>query len=469
MATDEPRTERFLSVVEDALRRCAERHETEPDTALWHARCVIEAGLYAVHAHTNAGKDARPPFDPEKKQSFVDVMVKALPEWRSRQKIAEAIHNACHQGAHVQPAGRVDLGDAIQILRNNMRVFLEWVYKDTGKPFPIAVERSLEQLRGQPPSRSGPEPVVVPLDLAERDNELEGLRRSARSLRFALVGSCLFVVLAAFAAVWAWRGRSAAQSSVRPATASGVVGAVADPDASVATAQGADAADVLEVSTVMAVAAPAPSSPAPASMPRCPDGFAPFSEMSFPLRAPADRPSWGPLSQVARTASTPAFCLQRGVVSMVDFEKCTTDGPCKAPPKRPGCAPPPGAGRPASCVAWEDAAAYCQWRWPGGGLPTVVQWEGAARTSKALRSLGIQPAVPDASFEWVADAFPSEVFAVGPKPSSTSGVRMMFQGEVRPHTEDAPHLSWNQAPNGRPATVVHFRCALGLAKELDTP
>lgn len=69
-----------------------------------------------------------------------------------------------------------------------------------------------------------------------------------------------------------------------------------------------------------------------------------------------------------------ALCVDRGEVTVSDYQRCVSAAVC-APA---GCASgPPPIDAPIACATWHDADTYCRWR--GMRLPTVLEREWIRR------------------------------------------------------------------------------------------
>ena len=72
-----------------------------------------------------------------------------------------------------------------------------------------------------------------------------------------------------------------------------------------------------------------------------------------------------------------AFWLDRTEVTVADYARCATRGPCPALPFAEGARRFEKPEYPASMVTWDEARVYCEWR--GARLATEAEFERAAR------------------------------------------------------------------------------------------
>ena len=178
--------------------------------------------------------------------------------------------------------------------------------------------------------------------------------------------------------------------------------------------------------------------------PQCPEGTLQIETTKLRL-APPERPSW-PEPRTRRLNPVPvdAFCIDRSPTMG------TTD------PKPANCLGNPQAFTgpvPTTCVRRSDARAACERR--GGVLPTIAHWEAVARSS-AIDEVG-----RDLPREWVEDAFPPAIFAMGHADDPDNDA--VFRDKLL-RAEDGAHLrwSWNRQPSDRRWTNLGFRCVFSL-------
>ncbi len=87
---------------------------------------------------------------------------------------------------------------------------------------------------------------------------------------------------------------------------------------------------------------------------------------------------------VPRQVCLPAFEVDRTEVTVAAYRACVKAGGCAAPEVTgEGCtyAKDPSGRHPINCVSYREAAGYCAWR--GQRLPSLDEWERAARGAKS--------------------------------------------------------------------------------------
>jgi len=201
------------------------------------------------------------------------------------------------------------------------------------------------------------------------------------------------------------------------------------------------------------------AAPAPAEV-RCPPGMLLVRSRTIHIAQPRPRRAGWPTPDAQEIApiDVAAFCIDRREVSLGDYltlsdaEVSAGDDACKLSDfdNRP-------AG-PVVCVRRDSAARHCEARDPPSRLPTIVEWEAIARDQRVRESL-----ILPTPREWVADAFPPEVFNrhAGPGADSRLG---MFRQDYLPKVSydvDPQHdvmYSWNRESRSALGDLG-FRCA----------
>jgi eukaryotic-like serine/threonine-protein kinase len=97
-------------------------------------------------------------------------------------------------------------------------------------------------------------------------------------------------------------------------------------------------------------------------------------EGEFLMGSADSDPDATPQEKPQHTVYLDAFWIDRTEVTHAMYARCVAGGKCK-----PGWCPTGSAfdQRPAVCVDWFNATAYCEWA--GRRLPTEAEWEKAAR------------------------------------------------------------------------------------------
>jgi formylglycine-generating enzyme required for sulfatase activity len=111
-------------------------------------------------------------------------------------------------------------------------------------------------------------------------------------------------------------------------------------------------------------------------------------EGEFLMGSADSDPDAAPQEKPQHTVYLDAFWIDRTEVTDAMYAKCVAGGKCK-----PGWCPTGSEfdQRPAVCVDWFNAKAYCEWA--GRRLPTEAKWEKSARgTDGRLYPWGNEPA-----------------------------------------------------------------------------
>ena len=211
------------------------------------------------------------------------------------------------------------------------------------------------------------------------------------------------------------------------------------------------------ISNVVPDAASARVASADASAPlHCPTGFTMIPRRDFMLVGPDDRPTWP-----ARTSTVPqhhnvrAFCLQNERVSASAFR---SQADASLHPS--AACPTDGDAGDVHCASYDEARLWCAGFVPGGRLPSVLEWESAARAGMSSVIHAWQADGPET--EWVSDTFPSPAFQMGIPDEAESDV-VMSRGMRLVHTDgDQPWWSWERADRRTRVANRYFRCAISI-------
>ncbi len=243
------------------------------------------------------------------------------------------------------------------------------------------------------------------------------------------------------------------------------------PDATGAPphAEGPRAADAttLPLTIVTLDAAGAQMDATAAPTPTCPVGFVLYNAREVALQPwPEGARRWGTALHPGRTTHYPVapFCLEQHAETVGEVRRfrpallAATSGCVRLSG---------GEAQRVTCVLHQEAEAYCADRWQGR-LPTVAEWEAAARAVEGAAAVEVQRwrrTVGDmadtrrdqSELEWVADGFPAAPFDLGPAHAGEWMTRAPIPPE--PWLGAYPRHSWNRHDEGRDM-YIGFRCAV---------
>lgn len=441
-----------MAALDDELQRCARLRWSDPVAFAWSARRCTEAILMAVLA------DVAPDALRSVKVTTVDGLLRheklkrdaaGSPIPRDIHTVIESLQGFGNTAAHFQVEDVDHARNADDVARSLARV-VEWFYKWSQGEAPARARELLAMMddRRAPPTRSEytdqPAQQVALQEALARVDELErALHRQERERprwRWLLL-TVLGAVGVAVVLVAAVKGPSRIEPRPGPS-------APTETDAGEVEAPPVNES---RVDAAMPEDAPPPSG--------CPEGFVyvPPTDVMLSPYPLGDRP-WGPLVGTGQPVLhvVEGFCLQRAPVTLAELRE--TGGGLSP---TPGCRGPNAPSGKVSCVLRAEAVAHCEAKWPDrhGRIPTVEQWETVARAVDAGRAERVEPwtGPTQRNLEWVADAFPAEVFQRGP----TRAGEWMTRGPIpeRPYAGSLPRHSWNHHAEGRDMHIG-FRCVV---------
>ena len=164
----------------------------------------------------------------------------------------------------------------------------------------------------------------------------------------------------------------------------------------------------------------------------------------------------------ARIVDVPHFSIDRTEVTVEKYRDCVDAGACLPPYQDPGChdlTARKSADLPVNCVNLSQAQAYCRWR--GARLPSLAEWEKAARGSDGrLYPWGNEKATCELSV--IDECIPCKngcgrggAWPVGSKPMDESPVGALdLHGNVHEWVAPDPAPEWLGEPERKDKTLL---------------
>jgi hypothetical protein len=512
------RLEQLLAVLVAELDLCAQARWDDPVVFAWRARRCLEVillGVLTKHAPQHAASLRNPTIDTFVRHEALKRENHGSPIGKDIFNVIDSVHAFGNTAAHYQFEDVDHEENAVVVARGLARV-VEWFHRflnvpmppetarllnamrDSSHRVPSASQRAVEQLRSEALAREAEHARSERALRGERDEARERLTGQERALLDARAQAAELARAHAEARARvddlehqlrdgrvqlasATRGRGFA---VLAATTVGLLAGATLTSALRGRPTpriGSPAPDVAEViprvetrrgsastTPLPVVPSDAAQAPADAAMvaPTCPAGFVLYDVREVTLQPwPQGARRWGAAmhpGRSARYALTP-FCLQQRAETVGEIRQFRPS----LLVTRPGCARLPGGdAQRATCVLHQEAEAYCAERWQGR-LPTVLEWEAAARAVERADAAEVQRwrRVGDdtaegrralSELEWVADGFPAAPFDLGaPRPGE-----WMTRAPIPPEPWPGayPRHSWNRHGEGRDM-YIGFRCA----------
>lgn len=435
----------YARQISQYVERAADCVESErQDEFLWHARRATEAILLALLAVRGEPEPAVGETSLEKLRGRLGELPQVPFDVRAD---LDAVRNNCNMGGHalLQSQSAVASTSPTSVgakVRRHFPEVLKWARDQPvlGRMLDSRFEEQIQRI-ATASGRSRVQQAYQDRDEAQRDSR-------TRFAKGTLIGGVLGIAMGGALVFVATPSSTIAHSNERslrseapepPETTPAPITTIPSPPTAPPMAPTARDASETPPQRVLAQS-------------QCPAGthFVAASSIAE-LRPPSDRPSWPDDRRVARGLIVPAMCIDLARVRADDFARCVAAQHCSW-----SSAPQQGEIA-ATRLDPNNASRYCQWRGEqvqlDGELPSIVEWELIARTTRAQELRQLESRSPSQLFEWVFDAAFPALWGM----RARQGERMTRAGRVR-HDGLEPHWSWNHTADNDGAGLVAFRC-----------
>lgn len=427
----DPEVERAVRLyaerVEELVAKCAATQHRDPEAFLWNGRRVLEAACHLTLTvkRGNVSRVSSAAGDGSLSNLIQELFKAGAIDTQDRTRLTAAREQS-NLGVHIRQPERENYEKACEDLAHLLPGIIDWLYDESpAGPYLVRsahLTNALIDIRGEERVAV----VTAPIRIALPRDPPASSRGAGRVLAGLLAAGGALVLGA---------------GTVRMVAS----GSLVAPDLEVA-APAAPAAARLDP--------PAAVDAAPAA-PRCPQGMIFVAATTLRLGQPeGGRGGWpaptGPIPEVEQ----PAFCVDPGPRTRAQALAISEGAPRL---QSADCQPTPDEAltwQPATCVSQAEAASACAAMVPGGGLPSLLQWEALARA--ALPSSPVRVAS-----EWASDPFPASILQRGPHSADKAMFRQDLPPESRVKARAQGNMlhSWNHQHTSARLRRLGFRCA----------